>query len=287
MTTLALIGVGRWGYKYLKTAEKMDNCKIKYVSSPHVLDKVRINNLYIKEPDYRDLFKKIDIDGVIIATPVDTHFQIAFDFLSHGYNVLIEKPIAKKISEVKKLHVLASKESKVLLTSYPYLYNPAFIEFKKEIKKIGKVINIEINLGTKKEENNDALWEWGPHVFSAIYSLTNKKPVNFYVSKNKNVVSLNMSFENGIMLNSTIGYGLRKNMRTFVCVGEKGTIVYDELAKHKVYLEKDSKKHNIPYSEKSALENQLTSFCMSIEGKRDHMQSDLDYYVTNFLEKSD
>jgi len=284
MKTLALIGLGRWGHNYLKPYES-SHFLIKYICSLHINVKSFNRNKFVGVENFKELLKKTDIDGVIISTPSDTHFEIAYFFLNNGFNVLIEKPIAKTTSEVKKIYSLANSKSKSVLTNYPYLYNPAFIKFQEEIKKIGKITNIEIKLGNKDEENKNALWEWGPHVFAVIYSIIKKKPASLDISKNKNIISFKMSFQNGILIDSTIGFGLEENMRVFICKGEKGEVVYNELARNKVYLKTDFGEKNLNYPKESALENLLTSFCLSMDSKTKNEYFGLDNYVTNLLGK--
>ena len=60
---VGLIGNGYWGKIYLKTFDKMFN----------------VDAVSVYTRDYKDVFKNNDIDRVIIATPLQTHFQIAKD----------------------------------------------------------------------------------------------------------------------------------------------------------------------------------------------------------------
>ncbi len=72
---LALIGNGKWGQNYVNTIRR--------------LQQVDLPQKYIKTRSYPDLLTKSDIDGVIIASPTNTHFEIAMEFLSKGFNLLI------------------------------------------------------------------------------------------------------------------------------------------------------------------------------------------------------
>ena len=85
MITLALIGKGKWGSKYLEVVEKIPDCIIKYV----------------KTRDYKDLHNYSDIDGIIIATPDSTHARIIEEFPSKY--LLVEKPLTTSLKEARKI----------------------------------------------------------------------------------------------------------------------------------------------------------------------------------------
>ena len=62
--------------------------------------------------DYKKLLEKIDIEAVFIsATPEDTHFPMARDFLAAGKHVFLEKPIALELAEADELIELSKKRS--------------------------------------------------------------------------------------------------------------------------------------------------------------------------------
>ena len=44
-----------------------------------------------------------NLDGIIIATPAKTHFEIAKTIIKAGRHVLIEKPLTLSIKEAKEL----------------------------------------------------------------------------------------------------------------------------------------------------------------------------------------
>ena len=58
--------------------------------------------------DYRELLERKDIDAVVIATPLSTHFPIARDALTAGKHVFCEPPLVFKPEEVHALRALAA-----------------------------------------------------------------------------------------------------------------------------------------------------------------------------------
>ena len=48
--------------------------------------------------DYRALFGRRDIDLIVNATPSHLHVPVTLDLLQHGFNVLVEKPMARQVA---------------------------------------------------------------------------------------------------------------------------------------------------------------------------------------------
>lgn len=67
--------------------------------------------------DYKELFARDDIDLVVNASYSDMHYEISLDLLNHGFNVLCEKPVAKKAEQVQEL-ADAAKKNGVVFTIY-------------------------------------------------------------------------------------------------------------------------------------------------------------------------
>ncbi|MCC6859866.1 MAG: Gfo/Idh/MocA family oxidoreductase, partial [Bryobacterales bacterium] len=57
--------------------------------------------------DYRELLSRGDVDAVIIATPLYTHFPITRDALLAGKHVFCEKTLVFKPEEVHALRALS------------------------------------------------------------------------------------------------------------------------------------------------------------------------------------
>ena len=67
-----------------------------------------------------------DVDAYIIATPSDTHFDIACTLIEQGKHVLVEKPVALTYSEATKLYQLAREYDVVFLGGHTERFNPIF-----------------------------------------------------------------------------------------------------------------------------------------------------------------
>jgi predicted dehydrogenase len=65
------------------------------------------------------------VDGVVVATPTHSHYEIAKHFLEKGVNLLVEKPITSGSREAEELLSLAKEKDVVLHVGHVERFNPA------------------------------------------------------------------------------------------------------------------------------------------------------------------
>ncbi|MEO8143376.1 MAG: Gfo/Idh/MocA family oxidoreductase [Betaproteobacteria bacterium] len=88
-----------------------------------------------KTAKYQDLVGNPDVEAVYIsATPEDTHFPMARDFLAAGKHVFLEKPIALELSEADALIELSRKNKLKFTIGYSQRFNPKFAYVRKAIR---------------------------------------------------------------------------------------------------------------------------------------------------------
>jgi predicted dehydrogenase len=76
--------------------------------------------------DWRELLARTDIDAVIVATPPDSHVEIARTAISAGIHVLVEKPAARHVDELLDLPRLAAKHDVRVRVGFNLRYHRAF-----------------------------------------------------------------------------------------------------------------------------------------------------------------
>lgn len=74
-----------------------------------------------------------DVQAVWIATPIDTHFDVAKNILLSGKHVMVEKPLAGTAREAEELARIADTQNVLLGTGYVFLFDPAFDALKTEL----------------------------------------------------------------------------------------------------------------------------------------------------------
>src|SRR5215813_12457454 len=105
-----VIGWGYWGPKIARNLENLPNAAVTVVAD---LDPCRLALLAGDRPQLHTTLQPLDVlrsdvDAVVIATPVRTHYQLAKDALLHGKHVLVEKPLTADVAEAEELLTLAT-----------------------------------------------------------------------------------------------------------------------------------------------------------------------------------
>lgn len=77
-----------------------------------------------------------ELDGVVIATPVDQHAKPAIAALEAGLSVFIEKPLAVSITEAEAIVTAAEESRGVAMVGYNKRYDASFIRFQEEVAEM-------------------------------------------------------------------------------------------------------------------------------------------------------
>jgi predicted dehydrogenase len=77
-----------------------------------------------------------DIDYVIIASPTESHFDLAYNALTQGIPTLVEKPISASLVETKKLLELSEQRNVLMLCGLVERFNPVILTVSKIIDKV-------------------------------------------------------------------------------------------------------------------------------------------------------
>ena len=107
--------------------------------------------------DYRSLFDRKDIDLVVNATFSQMHYEISKDLLMHGYNVLVEKPMAASYYECQDLILTAKSHNVTIAVFQQYFYSPEYKKVTETIQsgKLGKIRQISIRYNGFARR-----WDW-------------------------------------------------------------------------------------------------------------------------------
>lgn len=177
---LAIIGQGRSGKdihgKYL-CGDKNVYYNVKYVVDRDDYRRTLAEQIYPGckgLSDYRDLFAYDDIDVVVNASYSEDHFAISHDLLSHGYNVLVEKPFARTRYECDTLIKLAEDKGLTLAVFQQSNLAPIYT-FAREViasGKLGEIKQVSIRYNgfarrwdwqTLQRKVAGGLYNTGPH----------------------------------------------------------------------------------------------------------------------------
>lgn len=273
MTTLALIGVGKWGKNLLHSAALLDKVKIKYVCAKTQATLDTLPDTYIKTQSIDSIVKNKDIDGFIIATPTSTHFDIAKKLLLLNKNFLIEKPLTTNYQQALELQTIWQRKKPKVLVGHTYLYNSAFNKCKQLANRIGIIKSIMFEgLLSPKRDDVSVIWDWGPHPISIMLSIVKTDIKEVKVTKyHKSDVKLYDSIKAKIeFINGAVGfiniswYG-NKKIRRLTIQGKNQKIKFDDINQQKVSVYQSNQLTYHPkYSLKPSLNYELKEFIDAI-----------------------
>jgi scyllo-inositol 2-dehydrogenase (NADP+) len=140
-----------------------------------------------------DLLNDKDIELIIINTPNNTHVELAKLALRAGKHVLVEKPVAASVAEVKQLYDLARKMNKYLMVYQNRRWDSDFLSVKEIVEsgRLGELIEVHFRFDrykatlspkvfkeTKSMAPNGLVYDLGPHLIDQAISLFGR-PLHF------------------------------------------------------------------------------------------------------------
>ncbi|MCX8028024.1 MAG: Gfo/Idh/MocA family oxidoreductase [Thermodesulfovibrionales bacterium] len=123
---IAVIGVGYIGYHHARILKTLDGVNLFCVvdSDKKRAEEVASEFDCLATSDYHEVIN--DVDCFCIATPTQSHYQIAWDCVNHGRHVFIEKPITDTSQEAASLIQLCHKKGVSIQVGHVERFNPVF-----------------------------------------------------------------------------------------------------------------------------------------------------------------
>src|SRR5438270_2308017 len=236
-------GVIGWGYWGPKIARNLDAVSDAMVSMVADRDAYRLasctNQSKIQVTTQAEEVFRSDVEGVVIATPVGTHYQLAKAALLHGKHVLVEKPLTTSVAEAEELVALAAEQQRVLMVGHTFEYNLAINELRKLVQggDLGKIYCIEaerVNLGLFRSDIN-VIWDLAPHDISILLYLLGKKPQQIMVQAHAHlqahihdIAHLDLAFADGMTAHVHVSWLHPCKIRRVTVIGDARMAVYDD-----------------------------------------------------------
>lgn len=252
LINVGVVGCGYWGPNLIRNFNSLSNCRVKRICDRSETRLEHMKNLYPSievTPNYGYLLNDINIDAIVVATPVHLHYQLAVQALEAGKHVFIEKPMASSVKECQELISIAEKNKSTLMVGHTFLYTSAVRKIKEIVEsgELGEIFYISsrrLNLGLFQKDINVA-WDLAPHDISIILYLMDENPVSVncqgkaHITEGiEDVTNLTLDFPNGGFATIHSSWLDPNKTRNMAIVGSKKMIAYDDiepLEKLKIY----------------------------------------------------
>jgi len=238
---IAQIGLGAWGANLLRNIDVL--AELSWICDS---DSARREQFARRYPNARstdsfvELLADPELEAVVVATPVPTHYALARQSLEAGKHVFVEKPPAMRAAEMSELVELAEQNGKVLMPGHLLLYHPGVRKLKELVVsgELGEVLCIygnRQNLGTIRKDEN-ALWSLGVHDLSVILHLVDEEPSEAWAQGNaflnpgvEDVVFCFLRFPSGKIAHLHLSWLDPHKMRKLTVVGRDKMVVFDDM----------------------------------------------------------
>lgn len=220
MTKLNVAIVGYGGMGSFHTHLMKENLNIEAYGTFDILEtrqKVAKLDGYKVYESLEQILFDTEIDAVLVATPNDSHKEIAIKALEAGKHVICEKPVTMNTAEYSEIIKTAKKVNRVFMVHQNRRWDEDFLMIKKlySERQVGEVFQIESRVqGANgipgdwrhmKEFGGGMLLDWGVHLLDQILTLVDSPLVSVaadlsYVLGNDvdDGFMSHLTFENGV-----------------------------------------------------------------------------------------
>ena len=243
MVRVGLVGFGYWGPNLLRNLERADDARVMYVADrrdDRLCAAKKSRPTLQTVADAGEVVRSDEIDAVVIATPLSSHFDLALEALRHGKHVLIEKPLCASAEQAAILIDEAERRRLVLMVDHTFVYSGAVRKMKEVIDagELGELYyynSMRFNLGLYRPDVN-VVWDLAPHDFSIIDYLCKLRPVEVSAvgvghaaAGIEDTAYITVFFESSFLAHVGVSWLAPVKVRTTLLGGDRKMIVYDDL----------------------------------------------------------
>jgi predicted dehydrogenase len=180
-----------------------------------------------------------DIDAVVIATPVLSHYELAKQALLRGKHVLVEKPLTANAAQAEELVALAREQGLTLMVGHTFEYSPAVNELREMVQagELGRIYSIHterLNLGLFRNDI-DVIWDLAPHDISILLYVLGQRPSQIDALANAHVqrgvydmAHMHLQFPGGTSAHVHVSWLYPTKTRRVTIVGDRRMAIYDD-----------------------------------------------------------
>jgi predicted dehydrogenase len=243
MIRIGVAGYGYWGPRLVRNFATLPDVEIVMIVETDAARRRLAGSQYpgiAVTGDYREMLSGADIDLIVIATPLSTHFEMADLALKAGRHVLVEKPIAATSEQALRLIDTAASANKMLMVDHTFIYTEAIRRINSLIDDgtIGEVYyfdSVRVNLGLFRDTN--VIYDLSVHDLSILDFVIADRPVaisatgtSHFPNQAENVAFLTLFFDRpSLIAHVHVNWLAPVKVRRTMIGGSRKMIVYDDL----------------------------------------------------------
>jgi predicted dehydrogenase len=240
---VGVVGLGYWGPNLARNFALLPGAELRWCCDerPAVRERLAARHPGTRfTADLDDLLSDPALDGVVLATPVPTHAELAVRVLEAGKHCFVEKPLAQSVVDAERAVDAALAADRVLMVGHLLQYHPGVNKLKGiadsgELGDIHYIYGNRLNLGQLRADEN-ALWSLGAHDVSVLLHLADEEPFELWARGEsymregiEDVVFGFMRFPSGLAAHLHLSWLDPHKERRFTVVGSRRMATFDDM----------------------------------------------------------
>jgi predicted dehydrogenase len=240
---VGVVGLGYWGPNLARNLGAIPGCEVSWLCDASEEARAKLERSF---PGARstevigDLLDDEELDAVVLATPVQTHAELAVAVAEAGKHCFVEKPLATSAADAERAVASAESAGKTLMVGHLLEYHPAVARLRDLIEggELGDLYYIygnRLNLGKLRADEN-ALWSLGAHDVSVALHLIGEEPqeclaqgASFVREGVQDVVFCYLRFPSGVVAHLHLSWLDPHKERRLTVVGSRRMATFDDM----------------------------------------------------------
>ena len=244
MIRLSVIGAGHWGPNLIANFHDRRRSEVAHVVDLDEKRRAAVAQRYPEIEVCDDAERAIDdpsVDAVVVATPTQTHFELARAALEAGKHVLVEKPMAGSVDEAEQLVALADSVDRILMVGHVFIFNGASQQAKRYLSEgeLGRVYYLSMtrtNLGPIRFDVN-AAWDLAAHDIALASYWLDAEPESVsalgrdWINRGiEDAVFATLRYPNDVLVHLHASWLHPRKTREVTVIGEKRMLTFDDMS---------------------------------------------------------
>jgi predicted dehydrogenase len=242
---IGVVGLGYWGPNWVRNLHQSQAARRIIACDLDQKRRTHVSQLYSDleiTSRFEDLLNDDDVEGIVVATPVGTHYGMAKRALEAGKSVLVEKPMATSNEEANDLVKTAREKNLILMVGHTFEYSAPVLKMHDiissgELGDVFYISSVRANLGLFQRDVN-VTWDLATHDISIILNLMGgREPEavscqgeSHYGHGVEDVAMLTLRFERNVIAFIHVSWLDPDKIRRTTVVGSRKMLVYDDTA---------------------------------------------------------
>ncbi|MBN2196364.1 MAG: Gfo/Idh/MocA family oxidoreductase [Polyangiaceae bacterium] len=246
---IAIAGLGRWGPAQHRAFARAPGARVTALADP---DPVRLRSHgapeVALEPSVTALLGRTDVDAIVLATPSNTHADLAEHILRAGRHVLVEKPLAFAVTDAERVVRAAATSCGVAMMGHLLEHHPAINALTRLVDEgaLGDLVHIQSRRLATRVTRDDPWWTLAPHDLGLCLRFAGT-PTHVRLRRDGSFRRAHLAFANGASAEVEVAFAAPRRVRELRLVGMRATaLVEDGVQGPRLWVQPNSSVPNRP-----------------------------------------